>query len=737
MSPIAPLSAAPAPRRLLLAVLAAFAGPLAAQSTPSAAPAPAAPADAPAAATLPPRLITGNPLGQEVTGTPSTVIQGEALVLRRGSTLAETLAGTPGVAATAFGPNANRPLIRGLDGDRIRILNNGGASLDASGLSFDHAVPLDPLAVTRIEVLRGPAALLYGGSALGGVVNALDRRIAEELPEGLEGAVELRGGGAAREEGASAVLDATVLPGADPGTGLVLHVDAFRRRTQDLRTPRYDRPDGAGGSTRADRVLNSASRAEGGAVGLSWVGRDGHLGLAVDRYENRYGIVAEEDVTIRMKQDKLALAGAWRWAEGPLRRLSGRVQDIDYRHAEVEGDGTVGTRFGRQGQDARFEAEHAPLGALRGVLGLQLERSRFSALGEEAFLPSTRSRQQAVFVHEELPLSALFGRAPAAEAGPGPGELRQPGRAEARDPRALSEPRLSFGARLERSRIASAGDAPGADPQFGAADSRRFSARSLAAGLLWPLAPGWQASANLARSERAPTDYELYANGLHLATAAFEQGDPTLRTERARSVDLGLSWQSGSARLSGQLYRSDFSRFIGLIPTGADADTDEGLVPIFAFQSVRARFTGFELEGHWRWTHGRGEGAHWTELGASLDRVRAENLSAGEALPRIPPQRLGLSLAHGWAGWTLRAEARHAARQDRVPAEDEATPSSTVLNLAASHRWRLDADREALLFVRLDNATDELAYNASTIATVRRLAPLGGRSLSAGVRVSF
>lgn len=737
MSPIAPLSAAPAPRRLLLAVLAAFAGPLAAQSTPSAAPAPAAPADAPAAATLPPRLITGNPLGQEVTGTPSTVIQGEALVLRRGSTLAETLSGTPGVAATAFGPNANRPLIRGLDGDRIRILNNGGASLDASGLSFDHAVPLDPLAVTRIEVLRGPAALLYGGSALGGVVNALDRRIAEELPEGLEGAVELRGGGAAREEGASAVLDATVLPGADPGTGLVLHVDAFRRRTQDLRTPRYDRPDGAGGSTRADRVLNSASRAEGGAVGLSWVGRDGHLGLAVDRYENRYGIVAEEDVTLRMKQDKLALAGAWRWAEGPLRRLSGRVQDIDYRHAEVEGDGTVGTRFGRQGQDARFEAEHAPLGALRGVLGLQLERSRFSALGEEAFLPSTRSRQQAVFVHEELPLSALFGRAPAAEAGPGPGELRQPGRAEARDPRALTEPRLSFGARLERSRIASAGDAPGADPQFGAADSRRFSARSLAAGLLWPLAPGWQASANLARSERAPTDYELYANGLHLATAAFEQGDPTLRTERARSVDLGLAWQAGPARISGQLYRSDFSRFIGLIPTGADADTDEGPVPIFAFQSVRARFTGFELEGHWRWTHGRGEAAHWTELGASLDRVRAENLDAGEALPRIPPQRLGLSLAHGWAGWTLRAEARHAARQDRVPAEDEATPSSTVLNLAASHRWRLDADREALLFVRLDNATDELAYNASTIATVRRLAPLGGRSLSAGVRVSF
>lgn len=735
MPSIAPLSAAPRLRHLLLALLAAFAGPLAAQSTLP------APADAPAAATLPPRLITGNPLGQELTGIPSTVIQGETLVLRRGSTLAETLSGSPGVAATAFGPNANRPLIRGLDGDRIRILSNGGASLDASALSFDHAVPIDPLAVTRLEVLRGPAALLYGGSALGGVVNALDRRIARETPQGVEGAVELRGGGAAREEGASAVLDATVLPGATAGTGLVLHADVFRRRTEDLRTPRYQRPDGDGGSRRADRVLNSASRAEGGAVGLSWVGRDGHLGLAVDRYENDYGIVAEEDVSLRMKQDKLALAGEWRWAQGPLRRLTGRVQDTDYRHAEVEGDGTVGTRFARDGQDARFEAEHAPLDGLlkglRGVIGLQLERSRFSALGEEAFLPSTRTRQQAVFLHEELPLGALLGQVPAAQAAPLASTARQPGRAQALDPRGLREPRLSFGARLERSRVASVGDAPGAEPQFGEAQGRRFTARSLAAGLLWPLAPGWQASVNLARSERAPTDYELYANGLHLATAAFEQGDPSLPTERARSLDLGLAWQSGPARISGQLYRSDFSRFIGLIPTGAEADTDEGPVPVFAFQPVRARFTGFELEGHWRWTHGRGEGARWTELGASLDRVRAENRSAGEALPRIPPQRLGLSLAHGWAGWTLRAEARHAARQDRVPTEDEATPSSTVFNLAASHRWRLDAQREALFFLRLDNVTDELAFNASTIATVRRLAPLGGRSVSAGLRFSF
>ena len=177
-------------------------------------------------------LITGNPLGRERLAAPTSVLSGDELVLRRGSTLGDTLDGLPGVSSSYFGPNANRPVIRGLDGDRVRVLSNEGASLDASSLSFDHAVPIDPLIVQRIEVLRGPAALLYGGSAIGGVVQALDNRIPRAPLKGLTGSAELRLGGAARERGGALVLDAG-------NAAAAVHVDVFSRETADLRVPRF------------------------------------------------------------------------------------------------------------------------------------------------------------------------------------------------------------------------------------------------------------------------------------------------------------------------------------------------------------------------------------------------------------------------------------------------------------------------------------------------------------------
>ncbi|MET0210601.1 MAG: TonB-dependent receptor plug domain-containing protein, partial [Burkholderiaceae bacterium] len=249
-----------------------------------------APSHAQVPSTLPPVVVTGNPLASDGIATPSSVLAGDGLVLRRGSSLGDTLDGLPGVSSSYFGPNANRPVIRGQDGDRIRVLNNAGATLDASALSFDHAVPLDPLVVQRIEVLRGPAALLYGGSAVGGVVNAIDNRIPTAPIGGVGGAVELRGGGASGERSASGLIETG-------GSGFALHADAFQRRTDDLRVPDFDRPVDGGGFERRDRIVNSASDAKGGALGGSMVWDHGYLGLAADTYRNDYGTVAEEDVT--------------------------------------------------------------------------------------------------------------------------------------------------------------------------------------------------------------------------------------------------------------------------------------------------------------------------------------------------------------------------------------------------------------------------------------------------------
>ena len=308
---------------LAIALSASFAPVLHAQQ---AAPESAAAAPAPPkVTTLNEVVVTGNPLRSTELAAPVSVLSGDELVLRRAGTLGETLNGLPGVSSSYFGPNANRPVIRGLDGDRVRVLSNAGASLDASSLSFDHAVPIDPLVVERIEVLRGPGALLYGGSAVGGVVNALDNRIPKEALNGISGAAEVRFGGAERERGGAALVEA--------GNGrFAIHADVFGRETSNLKVPRYTPVEGGVALDPTERIRNSAARSRGGALGGSLTFERGYLGLSADTYDSRYGVVAVPDVLIRMKRDHVGVAGELRDIDGAIRTLRVQFNDTRYRH---------------------------------------------------------------------------------------------------------------------------------------------------------------------------------------------------------------------------------------------------------------------------------------------------------------------------------------------------------------------------------------------------------------------
>lgn len=644
-------------------------------------------------------IVTGNPLGSRELETPASVLAGRGLVLRRGSSLGDTLDGLPGVSSSYFGPNANRPVIRGQDGDRIRVLSNAAASLDASSLSFDHAVPIDPLVVERIEVLRGPAALLYGGSAVGGVVNAIDNRIPKARIDGLSGALETRFGGAAGERAVSALVETG-------GGGFALHADAFGRRTDDLRVPAFDRPLEDGSTERRTRVVNSASDAEGGALGASFAWDHGYVGASVDTYRNDYGIVAEDDITIQMRRDKLALAGEVRMPTGFFTTLRGQAAGTDYQHQEIEGDGSVGTTFKTRGSDARVEAVHRamPVGAghIEGSVGMQFESSRFSALGEEAFVPSTRTRHAAAFLLERW----AWG----------------------------DRGHLSAGLRSERVNVRSEGDPDDAEPQFGPAQERSFSPASASIGGVLNMTSSWRLSSNGSYTERAPTSYELYANGVHAATSAYERGDPQQRLERGRHLDVSLGWKDGPNRLTVGVFESRFANFIALEATGEpDFVDDEGSsFPVFAFRGVRARLYGLELEGAWRAI----EGARTVDVDAKLDIVRGSNLDTGEPLPRLAPRRATVGVNVQQGPWTARAEVQHASAQHRVPSTDTATAGWTMLNLSASYALDL-GERDALLFVTLQNVGNELAYSASTVGTVRSLAPLPARALKAGLRLTF
>ena len=622
-------------------------------------------------------IVTGNPLGREVA--PASVGSLGSAELRdsgQGS-LGETLTSLPGVSSTYFGPQASRPIVRGLDGDRVRLLSNSSASQDVSALSYDHAVPTDVLTADRVEVLRGPAALLYGGSAMGGVVNVLDNRIPREAIRGVQGRVQLQGASGNRERSSAALLEG--------GDGVqAWHVDAFERRSGDVQVPNA-----------LGRIPNSDSTTRGGAVGMSHFGGGARLGLSASTWRSDYGTVAEDQTRIGMRSDKLALEGEWREPFAGWQSLRLQAASTDYSHTEFE-SGVPGTVFGKRAQDLRLQARHHRLGPLEGVVGLQWDSGRFKADGQEAYVPYSRTRSHALFALEEWRTG--WGQ-------------------------------LQAGARVEQVAVRSDGSPVSSDFVQG---ERRFNPASFSLGGHYRLAADWLARGQLAHSERAPSDAELFANGPHLATHTWEVGNASLRLEKSNSLELGLERRSSLHPMKFSVYDSRFANFIGLLGTGQTQGTDA--LPEYAYAGVRARLRGWEASGQSRVWQGTGTlDLHWR-----ADQVLADNLSTGEPLPRIAPWRAGLSGVYRFDAWQARLGFDHAAAQRRVPTGSEPTAAYTLWHAGLNYRQQVDVGT-LNWFARWDNIGNVLAYSATSIltSTAPGRAPLPGRSLKLGLQWQF
>lgn len=688
----------PAPRRpcppllraaLLAALVPAAPGAALAQGAPASGNAARAPAQ------LAPVIVTANPLGSDLLelAAPASVLEGDRLLERRAPTLGATLEGEPGVASSGFAPGASRPVIRGLDGERVRILSNGVQALDASGASPDHAVALEPLLFDRVEVVRGPAAVLYGGSAVGGVVNVVDGRIpTEALRAGVGGQAEMRLGSNDRERAGVGRLDLGL------AGGLNVHLNAFRRSTGDLRIPGFARSSrlratsAAPGGVEASGVLpNSATEADGWSAGVSQTGARGYLGASVSQYSSLYGAVQEPEVKIRLDQTRLDLAGERR-SVGPFEALRVRFGRTSYRHAE-EDAGVAGTIFRNQGHDLRLEGVHAPIGGLRGVIGYQSTRFGFEAVGDEAFLPRTDNRNDALFVFEELRLGGLT---------------------------------LQAGGRLDRSRVAAF-----EDPRFGPAESRAFSGRSGSLGAVYGLSREYAIALNVSHTERAPNYQELYANGPHLATNAFEIGDRNLRTEKSNAIDLSLRKRAGWVTGSVGMFQNRFDRFVALLsdPTFVDPDPLRGL-PGFRYTAVAAEFRGAEaavnlalVERPWR-----------LALDLRAETLRATQTDTGEPLPRIAPARYAAGLAWSQGATRARLDVIRAQAQDRVAAGELPTDGYTLVNATVGWRAKMPFGT-ADLFLRGVNLLDAEVRNH--VSFLKDLAPAGRRGVLVGARAVF
>lgn len=665
-------------------------------------------------------VVTASPLrqGPDDVARPIEVMAGAELDDRRAGTIGESVSRLPGVQSSFFGAGVGRPIIRGLDGARVQVLGEGLSTLDVSTVSVDHAVSIDPFLADQIEVLKGPATLLFGSGAVGGAVNIVDGRIHERPMDGLHGRAELRGSDVADERAGAARIDL--------GTGrFVLHADAFHRDTDDYEIPgfaelhdhddhdHHHEHDGHDDDEPAYGILpNSATRSRGGALGFSYTTDRGFAGVSVSRYESRYGVPGHVhhdddhdhhddddddhehehgDVVIDMKQTRVDAKAGLNDPFAGHDALRLRFGHSRYTHTEFEGD-EIGTVFDNDGYEGRVELVHSPVGGWRGAYGLQFSRRDFTAVGDEAFVPPSVTDDVGLFFLER---------------------------------RNWERFNLEFGGRYDRVEV---------EPDAEDLPSRRFSAFSASVAGEWRFTDQWHLRLGLDRAQRAPTAEELYSDGLHVATASYEIGDASLSKETTNQIELGLHYHGDWLELKLAAYRNRFDNFTFLHEEhddhdhGHDDDDDE--TPVRHWHQHDATFRGAEAEAKItfrEWTSGK------YQLRLMADTVRGE-LDEGGNLPRIAPGRYGAGLDWSRGGWRAGVSALRYRGQDRVAEHEAATPGYTVIDadLAYAFDWN---DREIELFVQGRNLGDEeIRLHTSFL---KNLAPLPGRSIGAGIRAWF
>jgi iron complex outermembrane receptor protein len=638
--------------------------------------------------------------------------------------LGETLAKLPGVSATSFSPGASRPVLRGFQGERIRVLTDGIGSIDVSNTSADHAVTIDPLTAERIEVLHGPAVLLFGGQAIGGAVNVLDRRIPRVVPEaGYH--VDALGvlGSAADERSIGAAADAALGTG-----GLVLHVDGSYRKTGDLRAGGFvlspqlrdeqreiaeeeleeGHPEEAAEALElADlrgKIPNSATEQKTAGIGAALIRDRFNIGASVSVFDSNYGVPmrpgaghghgeegeeeggeeehGEAPVSIDLRQVRLDLRGEYELAGGFLDRIRLRVGAADYKHTEFEGE-EVGTVFRSDGAEGRLEFVQRDRNGWRGASGAQYSTREFKAVGAEAFLPPNETRQLGLFTLQEFAIGKLG---------------------------------LEAAARYERTNVES--------EEIGV--ERRFNAFSAALGGSLEVAPQAKAGINISRTERAPAAEELFSNGPHIATQAFEIGDPNLKKEKSLGAEAYIRIDRRAFELNLTGFANRFDDFIYESATGEEEDD----LPVFRYFQRDATYYGFEAELSAPLFRA---GGFNVVADAVADYVRATVKGAGP-VPRIPPLRLLGGLEAQSDKFDLRAEVEWTADQDRVADFEEPTDGHTLVN--ASVAWRpWGKKRETTVLLSANNIFDVDARRHASFT--KGYVPLSGRDIRLSARLSF
>ena len=655
----------------------------------------------------------------------TSVLSGDQLTENLRGQIGDSLTSLPGISSTSFAPGASRPVLRGFQGPRVRVLTDGIGSLDASNTSVDHAVAIDPLTAQRVEVLRGPAVLLFGGDAIGGAVNVIDKRIPRDVPDEHFHLDAITGyGSAANDRSVGGSLDVALTD------SLVFHVNGSFRESDDVNIAGFvlapelrrdvlnnaaeeaseghldEAAELTATANQRGTVINTSSRTINAATGLAYIGEGGNIGFSVSYFDTDYGVPTrpgavhahgsdhghdhdqdhdhgEAPVTIGLQQFRADLRAGVNLG-GFFETLNLRAGYSDYEHTEFEGD-EVGTVFQVKGIEARAELVQADRAGWRGVVGSQLLVRDFNAVGAEAFVPKNAIESWALFTVQEIDLGNF--------------EVEAAARYDRTD---ISSNIVNF--------------------------DRSFNSFSGALGFAYaPNNNGLKIGINLSRSERAPSAEELLSDGPHIATQAYEIGNPDFTTEKSWGGELYARWGSEDVQLSGTVFANLFDDYIYEAETGANHD---GL-PVFQYYQKDATYYGFEASASF--VFARSGGFNFVADGVA-DYVRAKVKSSGGPVPRIPPLRLLGGIEAQSEAIDLRAELEWSDGQSRVAAFETPTDSFTMVN--ASAIWRpLGKDGGVTLIASANNIFDVNARRHASFT--KDYVPLAGRDIRISAKFSF
>ncbi|MBU3560074.1 TonB-dependent receptor [Polynucleobacter hallstattensis] len=644
--------------------------------------------------------------------TPTKILQGDELLNKLGTTLGATLANELGVSATGYGAGSSRPVIRGLEGARVQILQNGLSVGDVSNISQDHAVGNNMQNAHQVEILRGAAALLYGSGSSGGLVNVVNDRILTNLPDRPTGAINTSYETVNNGRAGAVEVDSAF-------GSVAVHVDTAINNANNYRIPGYANQSGpnqewsinpgqAQSVPYSGKLPNSFSNQNNLGVGVSYIGQNGYTGVSVERLNNNYGIPTPEGGSINQSQNRYDLQHQTRDPFAGFSSFKFSAANSNYNHTEFNNAGEAASLWKNIANEARFELTHNPIAGWKGTFGAQVSAASLNATevgtGSYAIVPPTKTNSNALFWIEEGRWNSLQGNL----------GLRYNNMAQ----------KPNLGTALEQQTVNTGGNTPAITLQ-----NRSFNLLSYSAGTLWNFMQGHGAGVAYTVSQRAPSAQELYSYGAHESTATFDIGNPNLNKETSHNLEFNLQKTSGLMHAKASVYANRFNNYIYGYYTGQYIPTQENFSVVTA-QQAAATIKGVEGELTYNWReHGVG--------GRVFGDASQGTFDAGGNLPLQPAPRLGAELAHQRNGWLTNATYIYSYQQNKLANwEIGPAPSYNLLNAGISYTEKIK-DVNWTVYMNLKNLLNEQIRYATTPMAVRLFAPQPGRSLMIGLRGTF